>query len=359
MRWQGGLHLIILLTPNPSSPFSLMPDFWPSCGYNLLRKGAAGRLLVTDDYLRHYYLRPELAPVAESCAAERALHASLTENPRRDVPDREIEALADPDARENYRVMLRFRGQLLAAETLEAFYAGLFQREVAVPPDFIHHTAQVILRAILDGTGDGLEARAAELFFRRQRVTVREGAVMLADEETVEMHASGDGFGSVGRLLQEGQTPLRTIELDVLDGKTAGAYFGRDERHDTVLNLNPGRPGSLALCRVIERWIAHFHGVRVTVKPVREIPDEEWAWHVGLDAEATAMLNEIYNGGEVEAERMKRIIGLFRVEFRDPVALRPELAGAPVFLGLAMAPDGTLRMKPQNLLTNLPLARRA
>jgi hypothetical protein len=38
--------------------------------------------------------------------------------------------------------------------------------------------------------------------------------------------------------------------------------------------------------------------------------------------------------------------------------MRPEIAGAPVFLGLAMTPDGTLRMKPQNLLLNLPLARR-
>jgi hypothetical protein len=35
------------------------------------------------------------------------------------------------------------------------------------------------------------------------------------------------------------------------------------------------------------------------------------------------------------------------------------MAGKPVFAGLAMAPDGTLRMKPQNLLMNLPLARRA
>ena len=78
-----------------------------------------------------------------------------------------------------------------------------------------------------------------------------------------------------------------------------------------------------------------------------------------LDAEATAMLNEIYNGGEVDAARMKRIIGLFRVDFRDPIVLRPEMAGAPVFLGLAAAADGTLRMKPQNLLMNLPLARRA
>jgi hypothetical protein len=39
--------------------------------------------------------------------------------------------------------------------------------------------------------------------------------------------------------------------------------------------------------------------------------------------------------------------------------LRPEVAGMPVFLGMAMAADGSLRMKPQNLLTNLPLARRA
>ena len=336
-----------------------MADFWPSCGYHLLRKGEDGRLVVTDDYLRLYYTRPELAPVAESCAAERALHTSLAAAPRRAVTDAEIEAVADADARENYRVVLRFRARLLAAPTLEAFYAGLFRRDVAVPPDFIHHTAQVILRGILDGTDDGFEARAAELFFRKQRVTVNDGAIMLADDETVEMHASGGGFGNLGRLLREGETSVRTIELDVLDDKTAGEYFRRDERYDTVLNLNFGRPGCLALARLLERWIAHFHGVRVAVKPVREIPDEEWAWHVGLDAEATAMLNEIYNGGEVEEERMKRIIGLFRVEFRDPVVLRPEVAGSPVFLGLAMAPDGTLRMKPQNLLLNLPLARPA
>lgn len=336
-----------------------MPDFWPSCGYSLLRKGADGRLVVTDDYLRLYYARPELAPVSESCPAERALHAALLASPRREVPETAIASLADADARENYRVMLRFRSALLAAPTLEAFYAGLFQRDIAVPPDFIHHTAQVILRAILDGSGDGLEARAAELFFRKQRVTINDGAVMLADDETVDMHASGSAFGSLGRLLREGQMPTRAVELDVLDEQSAGRYFERDERYDTVLQLNPGRPGSLALARVIERWIAHFHGVRATVKPVREIPDDEWVWHVGLDAEATAMLNELYNGGEVDDARMKRVIGLFRVDFRDPVVLRPEIAGSPVFLGLAMAADGTLRMKPQNLLMNLPLARRA
>jgi hypothetical protein len=336
-----------------------MPDFWPSCGYHLLRKRPDGKLSITDDYLRLYYARPELAPLPESGEAERALHLALVENPRRAVGADEIAAIEDPDTRENYGIFLRFRDALLAAPSLEAFYAGLFQRDVAAPPDFIHHTAQVILRSLLEGTSDGLEARAAEIFFRKQRVSIQEGAIMLADAETVDMHASGTGFGTLGKLLQEGQTPLRTIELDVLDEGTAGRYFERDERHDTVINLNHGRPGCAALCRVLERWIAHFHGVRAAITPVREIPDEEWVWHVGLDAEASAMLNELYNGGEVDEARMKRVIGLFRMDFRDPVVLRPEVAGSPVFLGMAMAPDGSLRMKPQNLLVNLPLARRA
>ena len=336
-----------------------MPDFWQSCGYHLLQKSAEGRLIVTDDYLRAYFMRPELLPPAEACEAERTLHAALVVEPRRGVSEAEIEAIADADAQENLRVMLRFRDGLLAAPTLEAFYAGLFQHDVAVPPDFVAHTAHVILRGILDGTEDGLEARAAELFFRRQRVSINDGQIMLADEETVSLHAMGGSLGDIGRLLRQGEIPQRTIELDVLDQPSAGEYFRRDERHDTVLNINFGRPGCLALCRVLERWIAHFHGVRINVKAVREIPDEEWKWHVGLDAEASAMLNDIYNGGEVESERMKRVIGLFRVEFRDPVVLRPEIAGFPVFLGLAMAPDGTLRMKPQNLLMNLPLARPA
>jgi hypothetical protein len=71
------------------------------------------------------------------------------------------------------------------------------------------------------------------------------------------------------------------------------------------------------------------------------------------------MLNDIYNGGVVDEDRVKRIIGLFRLEFSDRTALRPELRDSPVFLGLATTPERTLRMKPQNLLMNLPLARPA
>src|SRR5688572_15088887 len=81
-----------------------MPDFWPASGYRLLDRGDDGRLRVTDDYLRAYFQRPELALIAESCQAERALHARLDETPRAEVPEQDLAAIEDEDARENYRV---------------------------------------------------------------------------------------------------------------------------------------------------------------------------------------------------------------------------------------------------------------
>jgi hypothetical protein len=60
----------------------------------------------------------------------------------------------------------------------------------------------------------------------------------------------------------------------------------------------------------------------------------------------------------VDDAALQRVIGLFRVDFDDAAALRPEVRGAPVFLGLAMNSEGRVRLKPQNLLVNLPLARR-
>jgi hypothetical protein len=347
-------------TVDPSGDqFKANADFWTHCGFHTLQRNAQGQLAVSDDYLRIYLGRAELAPVAESCAAERRLHQLLLDDPRRPVGESEIEALADADVRDNYRVMLRFRERLLAAGTLEGFYAGLFQGDVSIPPQFVHHTVQVILRGMLDGTGDGLLLRAAELFFREQRVSISEGAVMLADAEAVAAHAEDAGLGNLGRMLLQVNAPLKSAQIDVIDRDCHEQYFRRDERYDTALQINPGTPGSLAICDLIARWVAHFHGLRVSVSPVREIEDDEWLWHVGLDAEATLLLNEIYAGGEVDESRMRRVIGLFRMDFEDAAALRPELAGSPVFLGLAMSAEGGLRMKPQNLLTNLPLARRA
>ena len=157
-----------------------MPDFWPSCGYRLLTVGADGRLTVTDDFLRSYLLRPEFAPVRESCPAEQTLHDALIASPRCAVTAAEIGAMADPDARENYGIWLRFRTRLLSASSLEAAYVGLFQGDgVDVPPLFVQQLTQVLLRHILNADATPMEARAAEMLFRTQKIVITEdGAVM-------------------------------------------------------------------------------------------------------------------------------------------------------------------------------------
>lgn len=337
-----------------------MPDFWSSSGFHLLARDDNGHLAVSDAFLGAYFVRPEVRPVPDSCSVERALHADLTANPRLRVPASRIAEIADADARENYQVLLDFRDRLLAAGTVEACYRALFEEQGArVPALFVDQMAHVILRNVLDGAADPLQARAGELFFREQTVTIRDGAVMLADTETVEMYAAATGQSTLGRLIVEAGTPLKKVELDVLREDNADSYWERNERYDTVLDVTFARPGLDALCRVLEAWVAHFLEARVRIQPVQKIRDERWIWHLGLDAEASRLLDDLYEGTEVGTERLERLLSLFRLEFEDTSLMRPDIAGRPVYMAIAMTPEKKLRLKPQNLLANLPLAREA
>ncbi|HZQ60477.1 MAG TPA: DUF6352 family protein [Casimicrobiaceae bacterium] len=333
------------------------PDFWPSCGYRLLRVTPEGTLAVTDDFLRSLLLRPELAPVADSSPAELALHERLIADPRATIPAQDIAAVADADVAHNYEVWLRFRDRLLQSETLEAAYMALFRDGVDVPPLFVHQLTQILLRHILRERGDAMEIRAAEMLFRTQKIAVLpDGAVMAADADTVEAQAISGSFSSLSELLRHGGPPQRTVDLDVLNENNAAEYWSRDERYDLSLSLNRGRPGLAALMRVLELWVAHFLDVRVSIKAQREIDDRRWVWHVGLDAEASAMLNDLYNRQDVSEERLKRLLCLFELAFDNPADMRPAIAGRPVYLAMAMDSEEHLRLKPQNLLMNLPLA---
>ena len=335
-----------------------MPDFWPSCGYRLLAVDDDRRLRVRDDFLRGYLLRPELAPVRESGRAEIAVHETLLSDPRARVSENEVAAIEDPDTRDNLRIWLRFRDRLLRAPTLEAAYVGLFEGEgVDVPPLFVHQLTQILLRHILGTDADPIEARAAEMLFRAQKISVLNDAVMAADEQSVELLATTGSLGSLGELLAQNRTPARTVDLDVLSEDNADTYWTRDERFDLAVSLNRGQPALAALCRVLQRWVAHFLAVDVTIAPEREIVDARWVWHVGLDAEASALLNDLYNGVDVADERRERLLCLFALRFADPAAMRPAIAGRPVYLAMAMDRQNRLRLKPQNLLLNLPLAR--
>src|SRR6185437_9778227 len=132
-----------------------------------------------------YLARPELTPPPDACAAERALHAALLATPRRPVPAAEIAAIADADARENWQVMLAFRDQLIGHRTLEAAYIDMMRHGAKVPHLFVNQLVHVILRNALDGCEDPYVLRAAELFFRPQRMTLHDGSLIAADEETI------------------------------------------------------------------------------------------------------------------------------------------------------------------------------
>src|SRR5258708_28210072 len=127
-----------------------MRDFWLSCGHPLLDRDEGGGLLVTDEFLKVYLARPELAPPPEACEAERRLHACLLADPRRPVSDNEIAAIADADARQNWAVMLQFRDHLMRHKTLEAAYLDLVRGRGKTPPLFMNQLVHVILRNALD-----------------------------------------------------------------------------------------------------------------------------------------------------------------------------------------------------------------
>ena len=336
-------------------------NYWPLCGYTFLETNTAGHLLVTDEFLRFLLERPELAPLDTSCAAELDLHQYLLEDPRREIQQNVLATLKDADARENYAVWLRFRQRILAHSTLEASYLALFQGDgVDVPPLLVHQLSQILLRHILKGEATAMQVRIAEMFFRSQKITVLDdGVVMAADEETVERLATQSSFGTLGDLLQKGGIKLKSVDLDVLQPESSDAYWPRSENFDWAVQLNHGQPALDALCHVMSRWIEHFLGVSVRIQTEKDIDDDQWVWHVGLDAQASGVLNALYQGEEVETERMESMLCLFSMHFLEPNDMSVSIRGKPVYLAMAMDAEQRLKLKPQNLLLNLPLTKRS
>jgi hypothetical protein len=328
-----------------------MKDFWLSCGHHLLDRGEGGGLVVTDEFLKAYLARPELNPPPEACVVERTLHAALLAEPRRPVALAEIAAIADTDARANWGLLLGFRDRLTAHKTIEAAYLDLARRGFGnVPPLFLNQLVHVILRNILDGCEDAYVLRSAELFFRPQRLTTHQGALIAADEETI----AGAGGRQVSPLVSMLGLPANA-EIDVLNDDNAASYWERSDRFDMALDLTTGQRGLAALGEVIARWVAHLLAVRVMVEPISEARGVNLAWYVGLDAQGTGIGDALWNATELDAATLARIAGLFRLTFHDAKEALEQAQGEPIYLILAMTPDGTMRMKPQNLLTGFPI----
>ena len=325
-------------------------DFWLSCGHHLLDRDAGGGLMATDEFLKVYLARPELTPPPEACVAERTLHAALLAEPRRAVPAGEVAAIADADARENWQVMLAFRDHLTGHRTIEAAYLDIIRRGIKVPHLFINQLVHVILRNALDDCDDPYVLRAAELMFRPQRMTLHEGSLIAADEEAI----SGKSDTPVSPLVSMLGIPAEA-EIDVMNDDNAEHYFDHSDQFHVALDLTGGRRGLQALSSAIARWVGHLLGVEVEVEPLTEMRETKLSWYVGLDTEGTKIGDALWNGEDLDEATQARVVGLFRLAFRDPDVVTEKVKGEPVYLILAMDKDKVLRLKPQNLVTGLPI----
>lgn len=328
-------------------------EFWVASGHHLARLTEAGWLAVTDDLLRAWLARPELVPPEEACAAERALHARLLEAPRAAVPGVVLGGLADPDARENWGLFLAFRDRLLAAGTVEAGYLALVREPGGLPPIFFNQLVHLVLRNALDGCGDPFVLRAAELFWRPQRAAVREGALVLTDAEYLDALEAEARESPL--LAMFGAGPAERV--DVMTEANAWTYWSRSDAHAMALPWGAEPRARAGLAAAIAAFLGHLLGLAVRVEALREAEAVDLRWYVGLDADATAIGDALWRG-EAAAGR-DRLVGLFRLVAEDRAAFDPALAGHPVYLLMALAPDRTLRLKPQNLVAGLPLRREA
>jgi hypothetical protein len=325
-------------------------DFWLACGHHLVDRDAGGRLLVTDEFLKAYLARPEIAPPSEACMAEHRLHDALLANPRRPVTPAEIALIADPDARENWGLMIAWRDHLVRRRTLEAAYLDIVRGTRQFPPIFIDQLVQLILRNALNGCEDVFMLRAAELFFRPQKLALQEGSLIAADEETAQGLTARPLSPLVSLL---GLPPAAGI--DVLNDGNAAGYWARSDRFDFALDLTADRRGLAALGDVMTCWVSHLLGIEVEIDPIAAVRDMPLTWYVGLDAAATRLGDALWNGEVLDEAAQARLVGLYRLSFENLGDIAESIAGEPVYLILAMTPDKRMRVKPQNLVTGLPV----
>jgi len=325
-------------------------DFWLSCGHHLLDRDTAGRLLVTDEFLKAYLARPELVPPSEACAAEQGLHNSLLADPRRPVAASQIAAIADPDARENWEMMIAWRDHLVRHRTLEAGYLQIVRRSIKFPNVLMGQLTQAILRNVLDRCDDAFVLRAAEMFFRPQKLLMQEGLVTAVDEE-IETSPGRQPSSPLAALLG---LPAIT-EAELLSDANAGSYWDRSDRFDMAFDLTAGRRGSIALGEVITRWLSHLLAIDVAIEPLVELQSAPWNWYVGLSSEGSSIGDTIWNGGDLADAMRERLVGLYRLTFREPADMMEKVRGEPVYLLAAATSDGELRLKPQNLVAGLPV----
>ena len=229
----------------------------------------------------------------------------------------EIAALFDADARENWELVIAFRDHLMQQSTLEAAYLDLVRRGVGkTPPLFLNQLVHLILRNVLDGCDDPFVLRAAELLFRPQRLTLHEGSLIAADDETI----AGTGNTPLSPLVSMLGPPTEA-GIDVMVEDNAHTYWERSDAFDMALDLTAGRRGLAKLGEVMTRWIEHMLAIDVEIEPMTEMRDVSFNWYLGLDAVGTKIGDMLWNGSSLDPRRQASVVGLYQLKFKDPAVV--------------------------------------
>ncbi len=225
-------------------------------------------------------------------------------------------------------MMIAWRDHLVGHGSLEAAYLAIVRRNIHFPRILVGQLVQVILRNALDGCEDVFALRAAEMFFRPQKLVVQGTSIIAVDEETdtaFVQHSPSPLLALLG-------VPVAT-EFNILSEATAASYWEQSDRFDMALDLSPSERGMAALGDVIARWLAHLLAIDVVVEPVAGLQNLQWSWYVGLTSEATYIGDAIWRGDDLADAVRARLIGVLRLAFLHQ-DLRCGTDCLPLFPGL-------------------------
>ena len=103
-----------------------------------------------------------------------------------------------------------------------------------------------------------------------------------------------------------------------MNDDNAEHYCEHSDQFHMALDLTAGRRGLQALGEVIARWIAHLLAVEVDGRAADRAARREVHLVCRARRRGTRIGDALWNGEELDEAARGRVVGLFRLTFRDP-----------------------------------------
>ena len=337
-----------------------MKNIWNTSGHSLLlNKNSKDKSLeLSSQFLKSYLTRPELALSNESCEGEVKLHNDFKKKPLDSIKSIKNYNIKDKDTVYNWEAFKIFCDHLKrnSYKVIPSYINAFKYNNIA--PLFIDHLTHIVSKEILWSINDCLIMRSAELFFRSQKILNKEDILYSVDEDVYNIKSKYYETKPLDKLFLENDKDIVDAGFIIIKEGDMENYIPYSDTFDTALDVTFSHSGLDALCRAMEMWINYFHNTICKIYPVQKINDPKWSWHTGLDKISSGILNDLYNSKNVSDIRIQNFISLFRLELSNNFPVSKHMKGKPIYLGLATDENKIFKLKPQNLIFNLPLTKK-